>query len=272
MIRFFRRNGYGRETIELLRDFSEYDYIHTRRAVVPASIVFYWGNNSRYSLLEDGGIEINRPENIIKAADKARFRRICMEHEIQIPKTYFRRGEIEELPVILRPKYHHGAQNLSVAETLEDLNQPWGYAQEIIDKVDEHRYFVVSGRIAWASKKIPEDKEQIAWNHSEGAVFENLRWGDWNLRAGLECLKVMSIMGLDFGGVDVIFNREGNFYLLEVNTSCAITGKYRPRCTAKCFDNIIEHFEENGEKLYFPVPTIVSNWRDLIHPKIWSRK
>ncbi len=271
MIRVLRTSGYGRETVENFRQFSKHSILHTRRLISNPKILIRWGSQAPVNFRV--GHEINTASSIYRASNKALFRKICRLNGVKIPDTYFPGEEIpvESYPLILRPRTHFGANNLWVANSPEELETvPWDYASTYIPKDREHRFFCVSGKIVCASEKIPEDKEQIAWNHSEGSSFQNLRWGNWPLKAAKESLKAIKITGLDFGAVDLIMKGE-EYYVLEVNTAFSLTGEYQPECLAKGLDYLIDYILENGEKVYFPIPEEVNNWRDLIHPAIYER-
>ena len=76
-------------------------------------------------------------------------------------------------------------------------------------------------------------------NYSNGWVFSaNFeRSGDtWSDEVESEAIKAVKALNLDFGGVDVIWNRRQGVFVLEVNTACGLEGD-----TLTCYK---EHFEQ----------------------------
>jgi predicted ATP-grasp superfamily ATP-dependent carboligase len=49
---------------------------------------------------------------------------------------------------------------------------------------------------------------------------------------------------LDFGGVDIIVDKYGIPYVLEINSAPSQTSPYRQQCVAKVFDYIVENGKE----------------------------
>jgi hypothetical protein len=71
------------------------------------------------------------------------------------------------------------------------------------------------------------------------------------------------LSGLDFGGVDVMVDRAGNCYVLEINSAPSQTSPYRQECTAKAFDYVVLNGKDN-----IPVVEQRGGWKKFAHPAL----
>ena len=80
--------------------------------------------------------------------------------------------------------------------------------------------------------------------------------------------------GLDFGAYDIMQDADGNAYFLEANTCPSVTPNkekmvsYSQTCMAKG----IQYIVDNGKGIVPEAVLPMTNWRDAIHPAIWSKK
>ncbi len=146
------------------------------------------------------------------------------------------------------------------------------YISEYIEKEKEFRIYIAFNRVVCVAEKHPKDKSDIAWNHSQGASFKNVKWSNWPLEACRMAINSAAIAGLDFGGADVIMDKSGNFFLLEVNSAPSLTSKYRQECFAKAFDwEITENFPTKPHS-HLLVGPIIQSWKECIHPGVWNNE
>ena len=66
----------------------------------------------------------------------------------------------------------------------------------------------------------------------------------------------------DFCGVDVMVDKDGNSFVLEVNSAPSMTSDYRQSVFAKAFDWIIEKGND------YMNTEVCKRWRDVAHPAI----
>lgn len=238
--------------------------------------ILKWGTTAH--MQHAAGVNVLNESPAIQLAANKRDARMLMQREgVPVPKSFLdTKAMIASLPkptdrFVLRPFKHSKGHYMRVGSAAEIMLHAKkkaytdGYISQFIDKVKEYRVFVVSGKVAAVAIKIPENADAAAWNHAAGAVFDNLRWDAWPLKACEAAIKATKTVGLDFGAVDVIEDAQGNPYVLEVNTAPAVDSEYRQQCIAKTLDYIIENNSDWMET------GAVNGWRDVIHPAIWTK-
>lgn len=246
------------------------DLIHT-----DTTHIFRWGCvNQLPSWVNDDLTVVNTAVAIGWCADKRQGRLDMQEAGVPVPKTWpnvatwfdeIPAGNI--LPVVARPERHAQGRNLLLSNNPVALNmfaREHGaiYLSEYIAKVAEYRVLVCQNRVVWVAQKTPGNPEDVAWNVACGGRFDNVRWGQWPMEVIKAALAAAKVSKTDFCGVDVMVDKEGKPYVLEVNSAPSQTSPYRQACLAKAFDYIVE----NG-KNHLPDPK-VETWRDVIHPAL----
>lgn len=228
--------------------------------------------------------QINTLEAIKRVNQKEAFRMLLQQNNPDLVPTSYNASTLDRYtqgtgPVVVRPNKHAQGRNLFVAQNRDELqrviNMPvmrngW-YASNLIDKAAEFRVYVVNGKVATVAEKTPEDPSAVAWNVAQGGRFDVVRWGDWNLDVCRVAIEAFKLSSLDFGGVDVMVDRDGRAYVIEINSAPSLPllsdggVSYRQRCMAKCFRYIAEHGEYGDNWLE---TTQYTNWRDVIHPAV----
>lgn len=247
------------------------------------TMVIRWGTTSNVPCRN----VINTAEAINRVGDKAGFRRVMMEdwedavdaegHLVNpkplCPPTWFDnaagRPDAHHYPLVVRPRVHAQGRHVykvnnqaELTEAIRRCGEGW-YASEFIDKVAEYRVTFVAGRVAWVAQKTPGNPQDVAWNVARGGRFDNVRWGNWPLKAVRISREAFLLSGLDFGAVDVMVDAEGNAYVLEINSAPSQTSPYRQECLAKCLDHMIR----NGKGI-IPIINERGDWKKFIHPAL----
>lgn len=231
-------------------------------------LVFRWGTTSNVPCKD----VVNTAAAIHEVNDKVGFRLKMDEAEV-CPATFLSPADCElsdcDYPYVVRPKVHSRGRHLYVANTLGELMDAFNkagdgaYASPLIKKVKEYRVFVVQGRVVCVAEKTPGNPDDVAWNVAKGGRFDNVRWDEWPLKAIRVSVEAFNLSSLDFGGVDVMVDAEGEAYVLEINSAPSLTSDYRQTCFAKAFDWIVNHgkkriplVEEKGGYLKFIHPAV----------------
>lgn len=242
---------------------------------IPVDLVIRWGCTSNV----EGKNVLNTAEAIHQVNDKVAFRKLCEGHDV-CPKTWFSEEDFLDTadytaegalssPVIVRPSRHAQGKQLDYCTTLPTLvlaceKYQEYYISEFIPKVAEYRVFVVGGRVACVAKKTPANPEAIAWNVAQGGRFDNVEWNDWPISAVETAVKAFNLTKLDFGGVDVMVDKNKKAYVLEINSAPSLTSEYRQTCMAKCLGYLAEH----GKERIATKKLDKNRYRGYIHPAI----
>lgn len=104
------------------------------------------------------------------------------------------------------------------------------YTKAVMGNRREFRVHVFKGKIIYIQQKRRRDgwQEQSGYsnlvrNHASGWIYATQSATPINNAAKREAIKAVAALGLDFGAVDIITNREDAF-VLEVNTAPGMTG------------------------------------------------
>lgn len=274
-----RRNKLGRGSCNGIKAVSTtgIDVVMNNNFPVEASeggIVFRWGCTS--NLPGRGHKVINKTKAIHWCANKRQGRLDMQTAGVPVPKTW---GSLQQFDndwnededhgrYVIRKSQHAQGRDLVTGNHHEAADQlaVWnedGYISELIPKVAEYRVMVIQNRVAWIAQKTPANPDEVAWNVAQGGRFDNVRWNSWPMKVVTAALAAAKVGELDFGGVDVMVDAEGNPYVLEVNSAPSQTSPYRLSCVAKCFDHIVlqgrDHFADVEGNL---------SWKKVIHPAV----
>ena len=227
--------------------------------------------------------QVNPSDAIHQVGDKAGFRKHCMENDPDIvPFSVFNDTPIPDNigKMVLRPPVHSQGKKLWLTDGPTELKhaviqnglQGGWYASEFIDKAAEFRVYVGSGRVITVAEKTPENPNAVAWNVAQGGRFDVVKWGDWNFNV-LNCaIRAYNLTKLDFAGVDIMVDKNGRAYLIEINSAPSLpllsdnSVSYRQECMGKYFLHLLENGKDRLEL------GDTNNWRGYIHPAIWSKK
>lgn len=306
MITFFRRKGLGSESIRGMSAYlnscdptsvSVRTWVGSTSAVLrndvrpttsedvldSTSLLIRWGCTSPTGVTTSK--QLNTSESIKLVNNKRQFRQVLTDNCPSVIPTTWISPRVSlttfDKPLVLRPSTHAQGRNLFVVNSLDELlnavherpqvfSNGW-YASELIDKVAEYRVYVVSGRVATVAEKTPDNPDAVAWNVAQGGRFDVVCWGSWPMEVVRVALEAFKYSGLDFSGVDVMVDRDGRAYVIELNSAPSLpllsdgSVSYRQICMAKCF----KYIHENGKE-HFASPESYDHWSQVIHPAIQS--
>jgi glutathione synthase/RimK-type ligase-like ATP-grasp enzyme len=145
--------------------------------------------------------------------------------------THIREAENLKFPVMCRTKLRgHSGAGIEIANDIDDLVPAPLYTQ-YIKKKDEFRVHVVAdehGATAFyvqrkARKLNVDNPDWKVRNLAGGFVFVETPIENVHTDVLEQACQAVIALGLDFGGVDVIWNQmEEKAYVLEVNTACGL--------------------------------------------------
>lgn len=268
-----RRRGLGRTSCKSIVALSTTGLQLFRSEAAPAGdIVIRWGCTSDV----DAKKIINKASAIHEVNNKGLFRAaLNAANEDLCPATWFK---IEDVPVgdgkkfVVRPQRHAQGRRLWVCETPAELQQACAlagfgyYISELINKVAEYRVFCANGRAIAVASKTPGNPNDVAWNVARGGKFENVRWEEWPLKAVKVAIEGFNVSSLDFGGVDVMVDAEGQAYILEINSAPSLTSPYRQSCMTKALDYMVTKGTER-----IPLVDRKGSYPKFIHPAVYPK-
>lgn len=274
---YILRHKLGTSTLEALSELCPDVFIlkHNKPfPTIPPKALLRWGCTSPipYTNL----YILNYKSDIKVISNKALFRNRLQENLPEItPKTWFDiNNPTITYPCILRPFKHSKGKHLWLCNNFNELNQARDelfkiklnynyYISEYIPKVKEYRVCFIQGRVAWVVEKIVEDPSQIAWNNAQGSKFINIPWKQWPIDIIEACHKAYTLSNLWFGAVDVIVDKDGHPFVLEINTAPLQTAPYDLLCTAKCINYAI-----NNNFDILPLDNNYTKYAKYLHPAL----
>lgn len=199
-------------------------------------VIINWGCSSNAIILDPARV-INQPQAVARASDKLATYRALAESvtapyivryttEKRHTLTWLDAGET----VVCRTKLNgHSGEGIVLATTPEELVDAPMYTL-YQKKVREWRVHVVGGRVVLTQRKarrldVPD--EQVNWkvrNHQNGFIYAHKDVGKIPPILGTIAREAVKVLGLDFGAVDVIEDKRGSLFILEVNTACGMEG------------------------------------------------
>lgn len=182
-----------------------------------------------------GSRMLNYPDRVAVASNKLHSLEAMAAHNVPVPEfTTDRRvaqGWLDNddgTMVVERHKLRgHSGDGIELKSFGEDV-APAPLYTKYIKKMDEYRVHVFNGQVIDVQQKRKrrevEDADFQVRNHHNGWVYcrEDLNPPEL---LGEVAVQAINSLGLDFGGVDIIYNQHHNqLTVLEVNTACGLEG------------------------------------------------
>lgn len=240
---FIHRYNPGSASARALRDGLDARFIRTENSRFRGGlnkIVVNWGDSSLTNPEILNSIVINHPQRVAAATNKRDFFQMC-KGNLNIPDFTFERSEAEGWirdgkKVVVREKLTgHSGEGIVLLEDLlswDNYNHSRAKMYVLyIPKMEEYRVHVFGNEVVdIQQKRIRSDfpsnsvNHQIR-NHQNGFVYTR---GNVNPHPQVseQAIAAIGLTGLDFGAVDVIWNRHRQTaYVLEVNTAPGLEGQ-----------------------------------------------
>ena len=196
-------------------------------------VVISWGNSSSFDSKLRLGKVINKPTRISFATNKLYSFNALEAEGIIIPRydTNPTTAKRDFKRVFVRQSLTgHSGEGIIVVDS-EDVEElpPAPLYVEAIAKKNEYRAIVVGNKVVDLKQKrlatdAPEDRSKFIRNLSNGWIFarDNVEYVE-----GLNeiAVKAVESLGLDFGAVDIITDKNNVLYVLEVNTAFGLEGQ-----------------------------------------------
>lgn len=198
-------------------------------------VVINWGRSSPHSSFEGPARVLNDHRAIAIASNKLKSLQALKEAGVPIPEFTTSKAiarewaNIAETVVVCRTILTgHSGAGIVLANNGREVVDAKLYT-EYLKKIHEYRIHILGDHSVFVQRKarnreVPDD--QVNWqirNHANGFIFAHL---DVNVpdRVIDIARKAVKALGLDFGAVDLIVNKNREAYVLEVNTACGLEG------------------------------------------------
>lgn len=210
--------------------------------------IINWGS-SKFDRLVDGDI-LNHPENVILASNKLTTLSLFSQAGVACPEwteshEHALQWFMGQQTVVVRHKLNgHSGEGIEIVNgTDPDATLPDApLFTKYIKKDQEYRIHVAGGQVIFQQRKARKKEvpdEEVNWqvrNLAGGFIFAN-----HDVAAGpLVCkiaIDAVQALGLDFGAVDIITDKVGGAFALEVNTAPGLMGK-----TLEAYVNYFQQF------------------------------
>jgi glutathione synthase/RimK-type ligase-like ATP-grasp enzyme len=180
---------------------------------------------------------LNHPGAIAKASNKALASRVFSQHNVPQPVTLYNRQDAIEY------MYKHGGimycrtivngsqgKGIVIAHSAQQLVDARMYTAGITGPRAEYRVHVFNEDVIYVQQK--KRRNGYKENENFNDDVRNLDGGWVFAVQDVECpdkvidaaVAAVTALNLDFGGVDIVEDAEGNAYVLEVNTACGLQG------------------------------------------------
>jgi glutathione synthase/RimK-type ligase-like ATP-grasp enzyme len=236
---FTKRNGKFVQYYRVFGDSSLYDesqlyQLRFKNFNFDNSIIIRWG--TRENITYNNSIIYNKSGAIANATDKLVSRQLFIEKGVNTPRLLNHIDDYNGGIIIARPFIHSKGKNFVILNNKEELENHWRnnwYYSEFVDKVREFRVHVGHSKVLAFMEKHNPGNGSIAWNRAvnDSEPFTRVKQSeadDQNLLPVLqEAIKAVNALGLDMGGVDVILDKNGVAYVLEVNTAPTLNSSPR---------------------------------------------
>lgn len=209
-------------------------------------VILRWGSTESFSRLRSR-LELNSLESVTNTSNKHNMMGILVGANIPTPKILFNPSDAtpETLDTFRDDEgffYVRGSNN----EVRYDNVVKYGDAyvsKTVANKRREYRVHVFNGEVIAIYEKIPNDTNTKLFKaHNCHFELKNKDNCKLNLDNQQTCIDAVKSLGLLFGGVDVMRDKDQNIFISEVNSAPALNGTNIDRYVTK----IVEYINQQG--------------------------
>lgn len=216
---------------------------HEGKKIHVRGTLINWGSSSFKGRAITADDYLNLPEAVRLAANKLNTFEALKRHEVKSPEWTVDREEARQwlqigFDVVVRHTVTgHSGEGIEIIKSLGRAKMDAEYAvpkaplyTKYVKKDQEYRIHVFNGQIIFEQRKARKKDvadEDVNWqirNHANGFIFAHK---DLEVPVNVkeEAVKAVVALNLDFGAVDIMTDKRGEAYVLEVNTACGLEGE-----------------------------------------------
>ena len=205
-----------------------------------ADVILRWGSTEEFTKLS-GKMELNTLEAVKKASNKLVMMQTLVENGLPTPKVLFNPENNEQLDEFRDENGGFFVRDRNdVVRYDDEVKAGDKYVSKSLEnKRREYRVHVFNGEIIAIYEKVPNNDE-VKLFKAENCSFE-LRNPE-NCRLSKEdqetCIKAVNSLGLLFGGVDLMRDKDKKVFISEVNSAPSLNGTNIDRYVEKISDYI----------------------------------
>lgn len=194
--------------------------------------IINWGVSNSNKFLIDHVI-LNRPDSVAVTVNKLEsFKALTAANVMTVPWTtnilLAREWQAAGQTIVCRKILTGSAGNgIIIISKNEELLEVPLYSRYIF-KTKEFRVHATTKKVLSTSRKIRDPNKQVtSWkirSHDNGFIFQhnNIQPDEKRDELAIQAIKALN---LDFGAVDIIEDKQGQLYVLEVNTAPGLEGQ-----------------------------------------------
>lgn len=217
------------------------------KMIKPKDTVVNWGTTKATGF---GATQLNQPEAVKRATNKYfAFSAMAGQHVNTVPwtanaavaKEWQKAGSVIVARTVLTG---HSGNGIIIVEKGEELPEAPLYTKYIF-KTKEYRVHATREKVIDTQRKVRDpDVEPKSWkvrSHENGFVFQRNGIQESVARDAL-AIQAVTVLGLDFGAVDIVEDKNGDLFVLEVNTAPGLEGQ-----TIETYATAIRELVEHGK-------------------------
>jgi hypothetical protein len=190
-----------------------------------ADVVFNWGGS--FLFRPRAKIILNENPMFGKCAQALAIKRAG----VTTPQPYRNIREVTKFPVLEKPNESYGGKGIKLLRTkpVRYVQRGNVWYQQFITKAKEYRVYFFNDKIAMVSEKLVKDTKKVVWNIANCIGWERHRRLEKNEKLTNLVTKSAEAVRLDWGAADVLEDRNGKFWMCEINSRPSCWNRERPK-------------------------------------------
>jgi glutathione synthase/RimK-type ligase-like ATP-grasp enzyme len=204
--------------------------LRTGKFFKKGDVIVNWGTSKQAPVM---GPVLNDPQAVLKAANKFfTFSALAGENVACVQWTANKAVAKEWLDsgcivVVRKTLTGHSGAGIIIVEKGQELEEAPLYTKYLF-KVREFRVHATPTAVIDTQMKVRDPavvpKSWKVRSHDNGFIFQRKNITPSEKRDAL-AIQAVKVLGLHFGAVDIVEDKKGNFYVLEINTAPGLEGQ-----------------------------------------------